>query len=557
MKIKSYFVAFFAIMAIGLMNVSCGDDYDDSAINEKLESIENRVSKLESWVAQANSDIINIKKLIENSNNGITIVKYAETASGYRITFSDGTFIDIKNGKDGADGKDGQNGKDGADGKDGQNGKDGEDGKDAGNVPVIGIAMENGVYYWTITVNGQKTFLLGENGEKLPVIGKDGEDGTDGKDGQDGINGVTPIIKIDSSGFWIISYNGGTSFSYILDTNGKPVSALGSSGNSGENSPSYITDIVDKGEYYLFKLYDGSSISVYKYVEFRIEFYGDEVITLNEDGTYMLYYKIIGVDDMTSLETLDKGNIVSTVIPMNNIEGHIKITATDVITSETKLIVLLYNGTKTVTTVFKIESKEDSRLNDVVPEDIQDEIDDWMPIYKGTNPPIIEGTYFIDPYACVYCEDYGSGGYASGEIISSYIIRFYNQNIANNTISMDEASVSGRDTKTGTGAFISGEGNYFTAYFNTVGQSSGISTKTAVVISGEKSEEGIKNLKYAFVMVDKGDDPDHLLMEEGIFRVFEDADGISYPTTWNNSKPRGVEVIDELSKFTICSNILK
>lgn len=67
------------------------------------------------------------------------IVSVTETADGYIITFSDGTTIEVKNGKDGKDGKDGQPGADGqpgtpgADGKDGvdgQPGKDGVDGKD-------------------------------------------------------------------------------------------------------------------------------------------------------------------------------------------------------------------------------------------------------------------------------------------------------------------------------------------------------------------------------------------------------------------------------------------
>ena len=56
-----------------------------------------------------------------------------------------------EDGKDGADGKDGQDGKDGIDGKDGRDGKDGADGKD----------------------------------------GRDGKDGADGKDGRDGKDGVS------------------------------------------------------------------------------------------------------------------------------------------------------------------------------------------------------------------------------------------------------------------------------------------------------------------------------------------------------------------------------
>lgn len=67
---------------------------------------------------------------------------------------------------------------------------------------------------------------------------------------------------------------------------------------------------------------------------------------------------------------------------------------------------------------------------------------------------------------------------------------------------------------------------------DTEGTSSGIYTKTALVISGTKTNTGIKGIRYAFVMVEKGDDPDTKLMDEGVFRVFEDGDGLALIATW-------------------------
>ena len=84
----------------------------------------------------------------------------------------------------------------------------------------------------------------------------------------------------------------------------------------------------------------------------------------------------------------------------------------------------------------------------------------------------------------------------------------------------------------GIGAYIRGSGSNFTAFFNTTGESLGISTKTALVISGTKTSDGIKDIYYAFVMVKKGEDPNHQLMEEGIFRVFHDQDGLAVNATW-------------------------
>lgn len=180
----------------------------------------------------------------------------------------------------------------------------------------------------------------------------------------------------------------------------------------------------------------------------------------------------------------------------------------------------------------------DERINDVVPEEIQGKMGPYIPIYRGNKPPHIEGTVFVNPFAAVYCEDQGNGGYAPGTVVNSSYIRFSNQNTTYNTIDIDQTNEDGTSTSTGAGAFISGTGDNFTAFFNTVGQTDGISTKTALVISGTKTSGGIQNLKYAFVMVDKGNDPNSRLMAKGVFRVFEDQDAMSEYVSWPGSSAR-------------------
>lgn len=54
------------------------------------------------------------------------------------------------------------------------------------------------------------------------------------------------------------------------------------------------------------------------------------------------------------------------------------------------------------------------------------------------NPPNVEGAYYIDPFVVVYCEDYGKGGYAPGDKVSSETIRFTNQNHNYNTLDFEE-----------------------------------------------------------------------------------------------------------------------
>ena len=172
-------------------------------------------------------------------------------------------------------------------------------------------------------------------------------------------------------------------------------------------------------------------------------------------------------------------------------------------------------------------------LSDVVGGDeTADSLRKWMPIHYGNNPPNIEGCYFIDPFETVYCLDQGNGGYNPGDIVNSIYCLFQDQNTSAGTIDYNSVSVSGTSWSTGKDAYIRGSDNNFTAFFNTEGNTDGISTKTALVISGTKTSEGIKDLYYAFVMVEKGDDPNGILMEEGIFRVFRDEDGMSVNDTW-------------------------
>jgi len=190
---------------------------------------------------------------------------------------------------------------------------------------------------------------------------------------------------------------------------------------------------------------------------------------------------------------------------------------------------------------------EDERLESVVPEEILEKIDDHMPIYSGVNPPNVEGAYLIEPFVAVYCED---NYFSPGDQVNSEIIRFTNQNDNYNTLDFEEITAGGSHS-VGEGAFISGSGNNFTAFFNTIGEwGDGVTTyKTALVISGTKASTGIKNLYYSFVMVEAYD-PYNQVMEEGVFRVFKDKDGLSENTTWSNT--RALSTSDEV-KWSVYS----
>lgn len=533
---------FIFLLLTGVAITSCSQ-YDDTEILKEINSLDERVKALETKVDKYNVEIANIKALVNNQQEGYTIVSYTQSVNGYyRINFSNGSYIDIASGKNGADGI---NGVDGKDGKDGVDGKDGADGKDA---PVIGVKRDiDGVYYWTITTNGVTMWLTGDKGEKLPVSsvtyvdggsGNSGTPGTDGKDGKDGKDGVTPVLSIDLEGYWIVSYNNGATYDFVRDVNGNKVSALGKAvtipGNDGGFS--YISSIKEVDDHIVITLYDGSTMEFLKYTGLSIDFgeIPDAPLYMDEDEK-VIPFVISGYDDYTYVETLDKGNAFSKVKYMGGDRSHgsILVSAKGSLGTDSKVVVFLYNRQQTIVHTYYVYGADDDRIENVVPEDIIEKMEPYIPIYRGINPPNIEGAFTIDPMEAVFCEDYPDrGGFAPGTVVASEDIKFYNQDMKNNTVAYSSHSVSTDKYENAVGAFISGEGNFFSIFFNTEGESAGAHIKTALVISGEKTATGIKDIRYAFVMVDDGGDPNDRLMENGVFRVFMDGDELAKNKEW-------------------------
>lgn len=78
--------------------------------------------------------------------------------------------------------------------------------KVSGIVPIVGIS-ENGK--WIMSIDGGQTFT--EIQKAGPAYGE---------------GGITPVVGIDKDGYWTISYDGGSNFSQILGEDGKPISAV-------------------------------------------------------------------------------------------------------------------------------------------------------------------------------------------------------------------------------------------------------------------------------------------------------------------------------------------
>ena len=189
------------LMAIAL--ISCGDDYDDTALRNDVNDLKSRVEQLESWCSTANSQISALQGLVsalqENDYvTGVSPVVDPTTGeeTGYTIAFSKSSPITIMHGKDGDDGKD-------------------------GNTPIIGVQQaDDGKYYWTVkTGEAAPAWLTDAEGNKIRTTGDDG---------------AKPVISVDTADgrlYWKIDGE------WLLDSDGKKVPATGEKGATGSTGP--------------------------------------------------------------------------------------------------------------------------------------------------------------------------------------------------------------------------------------------------------------------------------------------------------------------------------
>ena len=274
-----------------LLPAACADDYDDSALWDKVNDHEERLAALEKWQEQTNQSIAAMQELLNTTDmiTGVSAVSEGGQTVGYTITFLHSDPITIYNGA---------KGEDGADGADGQ-------------TPQIGLAQaEDGNWYWTL--NGE--LLTDAQGNPIRANGLDGADGADGEDGEDGATGPegpqgndgtsapTPQIllgsNIPASGnvqtdsgttiadAWYLSVDGGATWYRV-------------SGKDGTNGDAWFSDEPKKeGNYYVFTLTDQSTFRVAAYQPFRIlteaekdgtTTFTNATVTINGATTFYLY----------------------------------------------------------------------------------------------------------------------------------------------------------------------------------------------------------------------------------------------------------------------------
>ena len=338
----------------GLLLLGCSDKYDDSALRNDLNDLENRLTILEERCKQMNTNISSLQTIVTALQNNDYITSVTPITNdgkivGYTITFAKNNSITIYNGTDGKDGEDG------VDGEDGINGKDGV-------APTIGVKKDtDGIYYWTL--NGD--WLTDEKGNKVKAQGTDGKDGVDGEDGNDGANGedgvdgtngkdgkdgITPQLKIEN-GRWMLSMDDGKTWADIGQATGAD-GKDGADGTDGEDgidgkdgTNGIFKSVTEDNDNVYFTLEDDSVITIPKSdnSKFVIAFDTTDIAILNGGESKTVSYTITDATENTVVKAIAQDGWKVKVNATSTDRGTITITAPNPIV-ESEILVFANDG---------------------------------------------------------------------------------------------------------------------------------------------------------------------------------------------------------------------
>ena len=300
-----------SLVFCGLLLFGCSDKYDDSALRNDLNDLENRVAKLEELCKQMNTNISSLQKIVEALQDNLSISKVEQISDGYIIHFSDGSTATIKNGKNSED------------------------------APIIGVKKDtDGIYYWTL--DGE--WLTDEKGNKVKAQGTDGKDGVDGEDGTNGKDGITPQLKIEN-GRWMLSMDNGKTWTDI----GQATGADGIDGEDGvdgkDGTNGIFKSVTEDNDNVYFTLEDDSVITIPKSdnSKFAIAFDTTDIAILNGGESKTISYTITDATKNTVVKAIAQDGWKAKVNTTSADKGTITITAPNPIV-ESEILVFANDG---------------------------------------------------------------------------------------------------------------------------------------------------------------------------------------------------------------------
>lgn len=172
---------------------------------DNLAEIKERVVRVESRLDTVNNDLASLNAFVRSIKDNVPVSSVELKKDGATVIFKDETSVSVS--------------------------------ADASAAALLSVSQDaDGSWYWILTNEGKSGYLM------------------DGKGGKVAAGESAPRLNVDSECHWLVSYDGGTTYAGLVDSEGKAVEA------SEKHSIFKSVDADDKGFY--ATLADGQSISL-------------------------------------------------------------------------------------------------------------------------------------------------------------------------------------------------------------------------------------------------------------------------------------------------------
>ena len=265
----------------------------DSMVRDDLDSLQKQIDELSLKVQQLNQSVVSFQLIVDKVQQGgyITGTEAIEKdgVKGYRLTFNDGSTLEILNGKDGETG-------------------------DPGPVPSVSARQDNdGRWYWTL--DGK--WMTDASGNRLPVSGLDG---------------TTPQLKIEDNDW------------YVSDDNGATWKKLGrATGDDGADGDPFFKQVTQDAEYLYLTLADGTVYSVPRQKRFSISL-SASTLSVSSAESFTVTYAISSDDSSWDVSVLAQDGYTAYLVAKDGVSGTVYITAPDVPVSKSQILLFCYDG---------------------------------------------------------------------------------------------------------------------------------------------------------------------------------------------------------------------
>lgn len=299
-------INFIWIVICLLLGISCrNDDAQFEELWEYVNNMADRLARFEAWQEKVNQNLDVLQKLVNVSVEGKSITNVTDIGEGYRIEFSDTTFIVIRHGKKGEN-----------------------------KIPTISLRdSSNGNFYWT--VDGY--LLKNREGEPVQANGQQGESGKDG---------ATPQLRINKQTLiWEVSLDEGKQWESL------GIKANGPQGEQGETL--FAKDGIKLHEQYVeFKLADGTTLFRLPRISESSLYFPEGTSFIGLPGKNMEIPFVFTNTDSTGATVYATGNggWTASIKITGTTEGQIILTPPTTLQCETTILIFQNNKNGTVKT---------------------------------------------------------------------------------------------------------------------------------------------------------------------------------------------------------------